>query len=122
MRIIPIFNDSMQKLEETIESMSKNILKRYSIVNKPEDEDASKNNKLILRLRTIKNEQESEGDKIGLVRKHVEERLKQSSATSLKEIKAERESKVQFRIELLNQNQKPLEAKARPLPEKKREG
>jgi hypothetical protein len=114
MRIIPEFNDSMQKLEETIDSMSKNVLKRYSIVNKPEEE--SKNNKLILRLRTINEEQESEEDKIGLVRKHVEERLKQSAATSLKEIKAERESKVQFRIELLNQNQKPLEAKARPLP------
>ena len=116
MKIIPEFNDSMQMLEATIDNMSKNVLIRYSIINKQKEEDESKNNKLILELEKINEEQESEEDEIGLVRKHVEERLKQSAATSLKDIKAKRESKVQFRIELLNLNQKPLEAKARPLP------
>ena len=65
-------------------------------------------------------EEESEESKMektemDIGREKVKERLQQVSAKSIKEIKSTRESSVQFKIELKDPCQQPLEAKARPL-------
>jgi hypothetical protein len=50
------------------------------------------------------------------VRFQLEQRLKECAATSLDSIMVKNSTPAKFNIELINSNQQPLCAKARPLP------
>ena len=53
-----------------------------------------------LEIITEEHNVDKENEQINIVRKRVEEKLKQSAANSLNEIKTERETKVKSKIEL----------------------
>ena len=91
-----------QKNSKFLEKVTRNKSEYQSIFN--------------LEIITEEHNVDKEKEQINIVRKRVEEKLKQSAANSLNGIKTERETKVQFKIELINQNQRPLEARSRPLP------
>jgi hypothetical protein len=128
MKQIPEFDSAMQQLEETIKNMSQNVIKRYEIIRNKQNIEMIRtiveDNKLVYakvyhimeEVKEVKYNQVDNDEEIDIIRNHVEQRLKQSAAQSLKKIRTNRESNVQFKIELLNPNQRPLEARARPLP------
>ena len=117
MKQIPEFDNALNMIEETINKMSENVINRYN--NQKETHGNSNQNqeefKSTFHLETIEEGDENK-HKMDEVREHVQERLKQCAAKSLKEVKTDREDKVKFKIELINPNQRPLQAKARPLP------
>jgi hypothetical protein len=62
------------------------------------------------------NHLEKNEPKMNNFRFQLEQRLKESAATSLDSIMVKNPTRVKFNIELINSHQQPLCAKARPLP------
>ena len=81
-------------VEKSLEKTNVNQLKNYHIINTIITQDIT----------------------IDSVRQRVEAQLENCSANQLNEILSKDPQRVKFTIELINPQQKPLEAKPRPLP------
>jgi hypothetical protein len=117
MKIIPGFKNIIITLEKTVETKSSDVLQRYNrnVLNSIIISSNECNN--IITKDTVSNNH-LENDEIIMnnVRFQLEQRLKECAATSLDSIMVKNSTPAKFNIELINSNQQPLCAKARPLP------
>jgi hypothetical protein len=111
MEQIPDFNNYMQLIEQKIKTMSDDIFKRYSV-----EKSLEKTNVNQLKNYHIINTIITQDITVDSVRQRVEAQLENCSANQLNEILSKDPQRVKFTIELINPQQKPLEAKPRPLP------
>ncbi len=117
MKIIPDFKNIIITLEKTIEMMSSDVLQRYNRNVLHSIRISSNEFDHINTIDTVSNNHlENDEFKIKNVRYQLEQRLKECAATSLDSIMVKNPIRVKFNIELINSNQQPLCAKARPLP------
>ena len=117
MKIIPDFKNIIITLEKTIETMSSDVLQRYNRNVLHSIRISSNEFDQINTIDTVSNNHlENDEYKINKVRYQLEQRLKECAATSLDSIIVKNPTRVKFNIELINSNQQPLSAKARPLP------
>jgi hypothetical protein len=117
MKIIPDFKNIIITLEKTIETMSSDVLQRYNrnLLNTIRISSNECDN--INTIDTVSNNHLVNDElKMKNVRIQLEQRLKEYAATSLDSIMVKNRTRVKFNIELINSNQQPLCAKARPFP------
>ena len=117
MKIIPDFKNIIITLEKTIETMSSDVLQRYNrnVLNTIRISSNECDN--INTIDTVSNNHLVNDEfKMKNVRIQLEQRLKECAATSLDSIMVKNRTRIKFNIELINLNQQPLCAKARPLP------
>jgi hypothetical protein len=117
MKIIPDFKNIIITLEKTIETMSSDVLQRYNRNVLHLIRISSNEFDQINTIDTVSNNHlENDEYEINSVRYQLEQRLTECAATSLDSIMVKNPTRVKFNIELINSNQQPLCAKARPLP------
>jgi hypothetical protein len=98
MKMIPELKNLMNLVVETIKTMSNDVLKRY--------ETKINENQKHLEQHICNIEVNTTNITLESVRQRVEAQLEECSTTSLDEIIPKNSSRVQFKIQLINPNQK----------------
>jgi hypothetical protein len=118
MNQIPEFKNLLEMVEETIKSMSNDILLQHSnkFVSNHDLKQISKINESLTDNITQIGTTDVTINKMNQVRENLKVKLAECSASELVDIIPKAKTRVEFKIKLINPKQRPLESRARTLP------